>query len=150
MKKFSFSLDTVLNYKEQVLDGIKAEHMKVLVKVRKCEDEIDELEKKYNDTAQEFDFKKTKGMDIHEVHFYDNFLQLLQRQIARKLEEYDMLKKKEEEKRAKVVEAKKDCSSIQKLKEKQYEEYRKQEQKENEQMIEEFVSTKSAFSKFQE
>ena len=89
-------------------------------------------------------------MDIHEVHFYDNFLQLLQKQMDRKLEEYDILKKKEEAQREKVVEAKKESSSIQKLKEKQIEEYRKLEQKENEQMIEEFVSTKSAFSKLQE
>ena len=44
MKKFFFSLDTVLSYKEQVLDGLKAEHAKVLVRLRQCEDEIDRLE----------------------------------------------------------------------------------------------------------
>lgn len=150
MKKFSFSLDTVLNYKEQVLDGLKAEHMKILVRVRKCEDEIDELEKTYHQSAQEFDEKKRQGMGVHDMHIYDNFLQLIQKQIERKLEEFAELKKKEEAQRAKVVEAKKESSSIQKLKEKQAEEYRKQEQKENEQMIEEFVSTQSAFARLNE
>ena len=32
MKKFFFSLDTVLNYKEQALDGLKAEHARILAK----------------------------------------------------------------------------------------------------------------------
>lgn len=56
----------------------------------------------------------------------------------------------EEKKRAKVVEAKKESSSLDKLKEKQFEEYNKQVQKENEQMIEEFVSTQSAFARLNE
>ncbi len=150
MKKFSFSLDTVLNYKEQVLDGLKAEHMKILVRVRKCEEELDTLEQTYHRGAEEFDQKKKVGMGVQEMYIYDNFLQGIQKQIEIKLEEFAQLKKKEEVQRAKVVEAKKECSSIQKLKEKQAEAYRKLEQKETEQMIEEFVSTQSAFAKLSE
>ena len=37
MKKFFFPLDTVLSYKEQVLDGLKAEHARILAKVRECD-----------------------------------------------------------------------------------------------------------------
>ena len=46
-----------------------------------------------------------------------------------------------------MIEAKKEFTSIQKLKEKKQEEYRKQEQKENETLIEEFVSSRTAVSK---
>ena len=44
MKKFFFPLDTVLRYKEQVLDSLKAEHARILAKIRECENAIDELE----------------------------------------------------------------------------------------------------------
>ena len=38
MKKFRFSLETVLHYREQMLDAIKAEHAAALLKVREQED----------------------------------------------------------------------------------------------------------------
>ena len=34
MKKFFFSLNTVLNYKEQVLESLRAEHVRSLQKVK--------------------------------------------------------------------------------------------------------------------
>ena len=54
---------------------------------------------------------------------------------------------KEEAKRNEVVEAKKETSSIDKLKEKKRQEYDKVVQKEEEQFIEEFVATQSAMAK---
>lgn len=147
MKKFFFSLDTVLNYKEQVLDSVKAEHMKILVKMRNCEAEIEALEESYKNIVREFDEKKYKGMEIHEIYVYDNFLRSIRQQLAQKQAELSQIKREEEKRRARVVEAKKESSSLIKLKEKQYEFYNKQVQKENEQLIEDFVSTKSAFAK---
>lgn len=147
MKKFFFSLDTVLSYKEQVLDGLKAEHAKVLVRLRQCEDEIDRLENVYQNGAKEFDEKKRTGIDVQDIRIYDNFLRGVRQQIKRKREELLEIKKEEEKRWEKVVEAKKESSSLDKLKEKQLEEYNKQMQKENEQMIEEFVSTQSAFAR---
>ena len=84
------------------------------------------------------------------MYVYDNFLRSIWRRIVKKQEELIGLKMEEEKKRAKVVEAKKESSSLDKLKEKQFEEYNKQVQKENEQMIEEFVSTQSAFARLNE
>ncbi len=150
MKKFFFSLDTVLNYKERVLDGLKAEHMKVLVQIRKCEEAIEELECVYEGSAKEFDEKKQLGIEVHDMYVYDNFLRSIRQRIVKKREELAELKIEEEKRREKVVEAKKESSSLNKLKEKQFEEYNKQVQKESEQMIEEFVSTQSAFARLNE
>ena len=44
MKKFFFSLNTVLNYKEQVLESLRGEHVAALLIVRACEREIEALE----------------------------------------------------------------------------------------------------------
>ena len=44
MKRFKYSLENVLHYKEQILDSIKAEHGTLLAQIRKKEAEIQELE----------------------------------------------------------------------------------------------------------
>ena len=39
MKRFKYSLENVLHYKEQILDSIKAEHGTLLAQIRKKEAE---------------------------------------------------------------------------------------------------------------
>ena len=46
MKRFKYSLENVLHYKEQILDSIKAEHGTLLAQIRKKEREIQNLEEK--------------------------------------------------------------------------------------------------------
>ena len=147
MKKFFFSLDTVLSYKEQVLDGLKAEHARILQKVRECEHAIEQLEQEQLRCAQEFRDNRFSGMKISDIHTYENYLEALGIKIRRKYEELEKLKEKEEAKRSEVVEAKKETSSIDKLKEKKFKEYEKAVQKEEEQFIDEFVTTRRAMAK---
>ncbi len=147
MKKFFFPLDTVLSYKEQVLDGLKAEHAKILAKVRECERAIEELERLHYECTDEFRKNKMNGIKISEIHTYENYLESLGLKIRQKQEQLKRLMIKEEAKRNEVVEAKKETSSIDKLKEKKRQEYDKVVQKEEEQFIEEFVATQSAMAK---
>ena len=147
MKKFYFALDTVLRYKEQVLDGLKAEHARALARVRECERAIEELELLHLKCTEEFRQNKQDGITIREIHTYENYLESLGLQIRQKKEQLAQLKKKEEAKRNEVVEAKKETSTIDKLKEKKQEAYNKEVQKEEEQFIEEFVTTKRAMAR---
>ena len=146
MKKFYFALDTVLRYKEQVLDGLKAEHARILAKVRECERAIEELERRHQECTEELRQNKMDGVTIREIHTYENYLESLGLQILQK-KDLKQLRVKEEAKRNEVVEAKKETSSIDKLKEKKLDAYNKEVQKEEEQFIEEFVATKSAMAK---
>lgn len=147
MKKFFFSLDTVLSYKQQVLDSLKAEHARILMKVRECEDAIEKLESEHRQCVLEFRECRVNGMKISDIHTYENYLEALGIKIRRKYEELAKLREKEEAKRNEVVEAKKETSSIDKLKEKKFKEYEKTVQKEEEQFIEEFVATKRAMAR---
>ena len=117
MKKFFFPLDTVLRYKEQVLDSLKGEHARILAKIRECENAIDELEHEYSQCAAEFQQNKMNGMKINEMHTYENYFDSLRLKIRRKQEQLARLREQEEIKRKEVVEAKKETSSIDKLKE---------------------------------
>ena len=44
MKKFQFGLDTVLDYKTQILESLQAEHGAILAQVRKQEEVLRRLE----------------------------------------------------------------------------------------------------------
>lgn len=147
MKKFYFSLDTVLSYKERVLENLKGEHARILLKVRECEDEIERLEQERYACGKELDAGRMRGMTINEIRTYENYLEALRIKILRKQDELLRLREAEEKKKEEVVEAKKETSSIEKLKEKKLAEYNKQVQKEEEQFIEEFVSTRDAMEK---
>lgn len=147
MKKFFFSLDTVLEYKERVLENLKGEHARILIKVRECESEIQRLEEERYSCGKELDARRYRGMSINEIRTYENYLEALRLKIRRKQEELIKLQEEEEKKKEEVVEAKKETSSIEKLRERKLEEYNRQVQKEEEQFIEEFVSTRDAIAK---
>ena len=66
----------------------------------------------------------------------------MERQIEEAHQLLQDLQKQEEAKRREVVEAKKDTSSIEKLREKKLEVYNKAVQKSEENLIDEFVTTK--------
>jgi flagellar FliJ protein len=65
----------------------------------------------------------------------------LESDIQRETQRLEDLRAKEEKKRAEVVQAKVETSSLDKLKEKKLGDYQKAVQKDEEQKVEEFVST---------
>ena len=140
MKKFFFSLDVVLNYKEQALENVKAEHARILGKVRECERQIEQLEQEHDDWVIEFEERKRQGITISRIKAYEHSLEWIQQSIKEKYDALERLKVIEEAKRQEVVEAKKETASINMLKDKKREEYNKQDSKEQELLIEEFVS----------
>lgn len=92
MKKFFFSLDTVLSYKQQVLDSLKAEHARILMKVRECEDAIEKLEAEHRRCVLEFRECRLNGMKISDIHTYENYLDSLGVKIRKKHEELAKLR----------------------------------------------------------
>ena len=142
MKKFHFSLETVLDYKQQILASLQTEHGAILAQVREQEELIEELEAEYQQMDGEFAQRKLEGIAILDAMKYEQYLRAMERQIQLALEDLAQLKKKEEAKRAEVVTAKQDTSSIEKLREKKLDHYKKAMQKNEEAMIDELVSTK--------
>ena len=142
MKKFRFSLETVLEYKQQVLDSLQAEHGAILAQVRQQEELIEELEAEYRHMSGEFNRRKLEGLSILDAIKYEQVLRAMEREIEEARERLRELQKQAEKKREQVVEAKKETSSIEKLWEKKLENYNKTVQKGEEALIDEFVTTK--------
>ena len=141
MKKFKFALDSVLSYKQQVLDALKGEHAAILTQVREQEEAVEAAWQSYRQCDGEYRQRKAEGITITDAMVYQNGLRAAEMEIQRETQRLEKLRAQEEKKRAEVVEAKKDTSSIEKLKEKKLDAYHKAEAKSEEAFIEEFVST---------
>ena len=140
MKKFQFGLEPILKYKNDLLEVSKNEHANAAKKVADQENLIYRLEMEKKQVNQQFNQRKQEGMTIAEAAAFERY-NLKQTGVIRTEEKkLDQLKRHEEEKKEKMIEAKKDVLSIEKLKSIREEEYRKECQKENELFIEEFVS----------
>ena len=141
MKKFKFSLDTVLDYKQQVLDALKGEHAAILAQVRAQEDVLAAVWQRYRTCNEEYRTRKIEGMTIVEATLYQSGLRALELEIQRETDKLEKLRKEEDEKRMEMVEAKKETSSLEKLKEKKLNLYQKAVQKDEELLIDEFISS---------
>lgn len=146
MKKFKFSLDSVLSYKQQALDALKGEHAAIILQVREQEKTLDAVKNDYREYNEEYCRRKTEGMTITDAMMYQNGLRVLERDIERETGKLAELQRKEEDKRGEVIEAKKETASLEKLKDKKLEVYQKAVQKSEEVFIEEFVLSARARS----
>lgn len=144
MKKFKFSLDSVLSYKEQVLESLQGEHAAILARVREQEAVLEAVWQDYRDCNEEYRQRKAEGLSIADAMFYQNGLRVLEAEIDRETRRLEELRRQEEAKRQEVVDAKIDTSSIEKLKEHKLEDYHKAVQKAEEALIDEFVSSARA------
>lgn len=144
MKKFKFSLETVLTYKDQILDSIRNEYAALQAQVREQEAVLEAVWAQYRACNEEFRTRKAEGMTIIDAITYENGLRVLERDIQRETEKLEEFRKLAEAKREEMVEAKKETASLEKLREKKLNVYEKTMQKSEEQFIEEFVSTTRA------
>lgn len=144
MKKFSFKLEPVLKYKNDKLKLLRNEHAKILQRIVAQEEKIAALEKGRDTFAVEFDKKKASGITPMEAVNYQNYLTRQNAVINREYGVLHEIRQEEEQKKAEILEARKESMAIEKLKEINLEQYRKEENKENEQFIEEFVSNSRA------
>ena len=149
MKKFRFSLETVLDYKQQVLDALQKEHGIIMAQVKEQEEYLEGLEMDYRDMDAEFCQRKIEGMAILDAMRYEQYLRAMERQIQQAVLRLEELRRQEEAKRLEVVAAKQDTSSIEKLKDKKLDSYNKAVQKSEEAMIDEFVTTARAMAALQ-
>ena len=145
MKRFKYSLENVLHYKEQILDSIKAEHGTLLAQIRKKEAEIQELENKLVSAQNKMDDLKKQDVQIKDICLYGMYISEMENQIRKKL-----LQQQEEKKKEQVIAAKIDTSRYEKLKDRRQSEYEKAAKKAQELFIEEFASRTARYSQNRE
>ncbi len=116
MKKFKFQLDTVLRYKNQVLDIRLAEHGSALAAVRRQEAVLEQARQNRIACEEEYRRKKAEGITIADSMKYETGIEVLERRVQREAGLLKELQKAEEEKRRLLVEARQETQSLEKLK----------------------------------
>ncbi len=144
MKKFQFSLDSILGYRQQVLESRQNEYAKALAQLREQQARVDDAKERYRRTNQQFREQAANGITAADALGFENGLRALEHEIARETRRLEELRQKAEEKRALVVEAHKDATMLERLKDKQLDAYQKDLQKNDERFIDELISATRA------
>jgi flagellar FliJ protein len=143
-KKFSFSLQKLLNYKEQLFDIERTILTEMNAELSRLHSELSRFYREHREKSQDLVLKSAEGISPFEMMSHKNYLVMIEDSIEEKLKQIEMQQQVIDKQMDKVREAKMEISTMEKLKEKKLEEYTYKDNKAQEQFIEEFVNhTKS-------
>lgn len=140
LKKFQFSLETMLGYQRQVLEAKQQEYATAQGVAMEQQAVVLSLEEQYRSFDDEFNRKKVEGMTIIDAVTSEGCLLALEKEIKKEEVKLKKLEVVAEEKRQEMILAKQDTSSAEKLREKKLEAYNKEVTKNEEAMIDELVA----------
>lgn len=147
LKKFQFSLETMLVYKQQMLESLQQEYATAQGFVVEQERVIQTIEDEYDTYNEEFRVQKETGMNMIDAMRFEGGLRALEMDLKKQMVVLKKLEAKAEEKRMEMIQAKQETSSAEKLKEKKLESYNQVIQKNEEAMIDELVAAKWSLSR---
>lgn len=140
LKQFHFSLQKLKDFREQELDRQKNALAMLQMDLKRIEEARLVLIDKVDEQSEQLERVCRLGSTASDIAMRKRYIVTLQQEIHLK-EQLAIQKQQEIEKQLSVVvEATKDVRTLEKLEEKQLEEYNAAAGKENEQFIEEFVS----------
>lgn len=146
MKKFKFSLEKILQLKEQILKNLKNDLSFLQMALKEKDAEIQDLWSKYYKTDNEYKEKSSKSIMPYEIAQYKDYMTYITNMIKKKEEEKSVILKKIEAKKQEIINMNIEISTLEKLKDKKLAKYNYKVQKMEEILIEEFVSNSTSVS----
>ena len=143
MKKFQFTLQKLMDFRQQELDRQKNTPSALQAELQRIYQEKEELIRRVEESSQDLEIICRQGAQAFEVSVRKRYIVSLQQEIHAHDASAAMTQQEINKQLGVVVEATKDVRTLEKLEEKQLEDYRAAANKENEQFIEEFVSGQS-------
>lgn len=144
MKKFEFSLGRVKDYKELVLDREKGTLSRLQGAKNRLETRMEGIAKNRRALDLELKDKTAAGVTVAEIQSYRFQIDGLQKLLDGLRLEHERLSAQVEAQMQVVVAAKREVSGMEKLEEKQLEEYRQETAAAQQREIAEFVETRVA------
>ena len=146
MRRFEFSLDRVLGYKNQMLDREKNELARLRMVKNQMDEELEELLEEFQVVNHKMMFESQKGVTALKLKGFQFQLDCLRddmEQLNEKRRDQDVLI---DEQLGVVLELSQSVSGLDKLKDHQKEEFARYEAKVNETEISEFITGKLALA----
>lgn len=147
MKKFQFTLSRTLDYREQILTEEKNTLAVLQSRLNKIEQRISFLEGEFLRISQEMTQKQNEGISVFLLVAYDGQRTNIRRQLEQLNLDLSEAEKEVGEQIDVVVQASQEVSKLDKLREKQLEEYKKAVAAAEELEIEEFISSRMVSQK---
>jgi len=142
MKKFNFTLKKMREYKKQILEGEKGALMSLYSEYNSLEQRYDDLNNEMRDVCLEASENMKSGISVREIQVYEIKKASIRREQNQLRIQMNIMESSIEKQCRIVVAMSQEVSGLDKLEEKQRMEYNYLVNKENEQIIEEFLSFK--------
>lgn len=144
MKNFNFTLQSLKKYNDQMLDSEKSVLGRLRAELAEMQAELDAKTAEYELSIDKLNELVRGGTTAMRLSLHKKYVSSLQQDIYRIKGRMAQKRDEVEQQLQRVIDATKEVSKLEKLEEKQLEEYRYAAQKEQEQIIEEFVSNGSS------
>ncbi len=142
MKGFKFRLQSLLNVKEKFEQQAKIVFGEETAKLKQEEDKLESLYKSKEDVLEKQRDSFTGTIDIHSFNEYRNYSLKLDQVIANQVEAVEVQRKKTEEAKQKLSDIIKERKTLEKLREKEVEEFKKEIQLAEDKQVDELVTYK--------
>lgn len=142
MQKFEFRLESVRNLKIQMEDNAKNNLAAASRELERQKDHLSGLVSTKESSIKELNAEVDKGISINKIKNYNNYLSLLKSRITYQKENVNKAQKYVDIKRDCLVKAVQERKILDKLRDKKYEEYTKEQGKAEQVLIDELNSFK--------
>ena len=140
MKRFVFSLEKVLDFKQQTLDIKKNELALLQMKLIEVEKQIEELNCKFSQSNAKMVEEMQQGLTPNDILIYKAYFTSINDKIKKLLSVKKQMAEVIAQKKQDILSINSEISGLEKLKDKQWTQYLKNRQKGEELAIDEFVS----------
>lgn len=142
MAKFIFNMQGLLNIKEKLEEQSKTEYGKALSKLEQEKNILLNLENKKQENILSFRESINKGVKPNYIDNINKYISLIDKKIEEQIQNINKSKEIVEEKRLALLEAMKEKKVLEALKEKEKENYFREELRKEQKIIDEIVSYK--------
>lgn len=142
MAKFIFNMQGLLNIKEKLEEQTKTEYGKALAKLEQEKSILLNLKNKKQENILSFRESINKGVKPNYIDNINKYISFIDKKVEEQTQNINKAKEIVEEKRLALLEAMKERKVLETLKEKEKENYFKEELKNEQKIIDEIVSYK--------
>lgn len=139
MKKFQFSLESVMGYQNQLLSAAQAEVARINSEIAQVEEEERLHREEYRLTEQNMQEHIQRGIVPQMIAYYRNYLENIRKLQRASERKKHALNRELERSIHKMTKINVDVKSLEKLKEKELRLYQAESAKEQERIVEEFA-----------
>lgn len=142
LRKFTFTLGRLLDYKDQVLETEKNRLGQLRARQAEIEANIAALERDLAGTDRRQKEEASRGVTVLQARMYEYQKESIRYQLKQQNLELKRITIEVDRQVQVVVAASQEVTGLEKLKEKQLEDYQKEVARDNENVIAEYISTK--------